>query len=343
MEDNTEFLVHILCLTYNHGPFIEQAMNGFVMQETNFPYVVIIIDDASSDENGKRVAKYMTDHFAMEDVSVSRKENKDYGRVLFARNKENKNCYFAVILLNENHHQRKKNKSIYYQEWTNTKYVALCEGDDYWTDPKKLQKQVDYLESHPDCMLTVHSADWLSGNDLFPNGCVESRSRDFSVEELIRCGGLFFATASFVFREEVDKDWPDWRRKAGVGDFPIQILSGLHGRVHYLPDMMCVYRYRCEGSWTFSHMGGAVNIDYHKNKIEWMTLLDEATRHQYQEEIYNQLFQSYNILFNNHEISFVAYAKAVHKSGHKKYGRLTKDFLRFYLTPVYRFLKSISK
>lgn len=343
MDFDIKYLVRVLCLTYNHELYIEDAMAGFVLQNTDFPYVVVIIDDASTDRTSETIKQFMSDQFSMNDSTVTRIDKKDYGQLIFAQHKTNKNCFFAVILLNENHFQKNKSKRAYYQEWQDTKYVAICEGDDYWTDPLKLQKQVNYMDSHPDCMLTVHSANWQTEESIYPWGCQDSLPKDYSVEELIRCGGLFFATASFVFKSELSNVWPSWRRKAGVGDFPLQILSGLYGSVHYLPDCMCVYRFLHQGSWSFNQQNTTSSITFHKNKIEWMTLLNKETGYKYQKAIYDQLFQHYNSLFNLHEIGFRDYVKAVHKSGQKRYGRLVKDFLRYYLTPLYRFLNYFRK
>ena len=339
----SKFVVHVRCMTYNHESYIKEAMVGFVMQETRFPFVAIIVDDASTDNTRDTIKAFLADHFVLDDPKVSRNERKDFGQVFFSRHRENKNCYFAVILLNENHYQSGRSKKEYYKEWTNTKYTALCEGDDYWTDPFKLQKQVDYMESHPKCMLTVHSANWLTDDGIYPWGCQEAISNDYSVEELIRCGGLFFATASFVFITELNNDWPEWRRKASVGDFPLQILSGLRGNVHYLPDNMCVYRFMHAGSWSSNQQSKASSIAFQRNKIKWMTLLNEDTGFKYQKAIYDQLFQHYNSLYNLGEISFGEYAKAVLKSGRKRYGRLVKDFMRINLTLVYRFLNCLRK
>lgn len=343
MDREIDFVVRVQCMTYNHESYISDAMAGFVMQETHFPFVAVIVDDASSDRTGDIIKQFLVDQFVFDDSAVFRKEEKDFGQLFFAQHKDNKKCYFAVILLNENHYQSKKSKIDYYLEWSHTKYVALCEGDDYWTDPLKLQKQVDFMDSHPDCTLCVHSAYWQTNEMLYPGGCQELLPKDYSVEELIECGGLFFATASFVFTSIVGNEWPDWRRKAGVGDFPLQILSGLRGKVHYLPDNMCVYRYMHEGSWSLGRQCKDTNVDFQKNKIEWMTLLDKATGYKYQKYIYDVLFQHYNSLFNLHEIGFVDYARAACKCGHKRYGRLMKDFMRFYLTPVYRFLNCYRK
>ena len=121
-----------------------------------------------------------------------------------------------------------------------------------------------------------------------------------------------------------------------MGDFPLQILAGLRGNVHYLPDRMCVYRYQSNGSWTFNQQNRGNNIAFQKNKIEWMTLLDEDTSHEYQKAIYDQLFQHFNSLYNLGEIGFWDYVKATCRSGRKRYGRLIKDALRVELPPVYR-------
>ena len=131
-------------------------MNGFAMQQTDFPYVCIIVDDASTDGEPDVIRQYLTDHFDFEDNGVRRIEETDDYYLLFARHITNFNCFFSVLLLKYNHHN-KKPKPPYFREWTkDVKYEALCEGDDYWTDPLKLQRQVDFLETHPDYSLCCH-------------------------------------------------------------------------------------------------------------------------------------------------------------------------------------------
>lgn len=139
-------LVFVRCMTYNHESYIEDALDGFATQQTSFPFVVAVVDDASTDNNAQVITKWVSEH-------CDRKENyyaeeKDYGRVIHAQANDNPNCLFYVILLKENHF-RKKPKNVYYAQYENdAKYVAMCEGDDYWTDPYKLQKQVVFLENH---------------------------------------------------------------------------------------------------------------------------------------------------------------------------------------------------
>ena len=332
------------CFTFNQESYILDALNGFVSQNTSFPVVSVIVDDASTDNGPKVILDFFNENFDIQDPLVAYQEEIEYGTVFFAQHKINRNCFFAILFLKQNHYSQKKSKLPYLSRWIDeVPYVALCEGDDYWTDPLKLQKQVDYLETHPDCMLCVHAADWKTGESIYSRGCQETVPKDYSVDELILCGGLYFATASFVYRTELSKDWPEWRRKANVGDFPLQILAGLHGGVHYLPDKMCVYRYQSEGSWTSNLRNNEVHIAFHKNKVEWMTLLDEATGHRYQRAIYDQLFSHINALFNLREISYREYSQAFRKSSQKHDGRLIKAFLRYYLEPAYRFLQRFKR
>ena len=344
MEGSYQYTVCTQCFTFNQERYILDALNGFVAQNTSFPVVYLIVDDASTDNEPQILRSYYERHFDLLDSSVAYQEETEYGTILYGQHVTNRLCYFAFLLLKENHYSQKKDKTPYLLRWRkHSKYIALCEGDDYWTDPLKLQKQIDYMDSHPDCMLTVHSANWQTDDSVFPWGCQEAFPRDYSIEELIRCGGLYFATASFVFRFELSNDWPEWRRKASVGDFPLQILSGLRGNVHYLPDNMCVYRYLHEGSWSSNRQSKTTNNSFQKNKIEWMTLLNDETGGKYQKAIYDQLFQHYISLYNHCEISFWEYAKAVQMSGQKRYGRLMKDFLRRNLSPVFRFLNFLRK
>ena len=149
MENN--FLVSVRCISYNHAPYIKDCMNGFTMQETNFPYVCVIDDDASTDGEPEVINNYLAEHFNLDDEDVVKKEETDDYHMIFAQHKTNKNCFFAVFFLNYNHYSIRKSRDKYVEKYIDgAKYIALCEGDDYWIDSMKLQKQVDFLESHPD-------------------------------------------------------------------------------------------------------------------------------------------------------------------------------------------------
>lgn len=168
-----KWTVCVRCMTYNQSAYITDAMNGFTMQQTNFPYVCTIVDDASTDGEPEVIRNYLEKHFDLEDKSTYRNEENDNYILTFARHKNNRNCHFAVFWLKYNHYkipEHRRKRVQYISEWNeNAKYLANCEGDDYWTAPQKLQMQVDYLETHPNIVLSCHRysiTDVLTGKTI---------------------------------------------------------------------------------------------------------------------------------------------------------------------------------
>lgn len=158
-NDQSQLVKPLVCvrsITYNHAPYIADAMNGFCMQKTSFPFVCAVIDDCSTDGEQEVISNYLHEHFDLEDQSVVRNEETDDYKLIYARHKENHNCFFVVLYLKYNHYSIGKShlKNQYIKEWYDSaKYIALCEGDDYWTDPFKLQKQVEVMELHTECTI----------------------------------------------------------------------------------------------------------------------------------------------------------------------------------------------
>lgn len=155
-------LVFVRCLTFNHEAYIEDALNGFVIQQTNFPFIVTIVNDASPD-NTKNVIKTFIKKIC--DSSSIQYEQTSYADIIKATPNNNSNCFLYVLNLYENHFQKKSHRP-YYQEYVDkAKYWAECEGDDYWTDPLKLQKQVDFLEANPEYVICCHRYKIYNQND----------------------------------------------------------------------------------------------------------------------------------------------------------------------------------
>ena len=127
-----QFKVAVRCITYNHSRYIEEAMNGFCMQQTDFPFVCVIVDDASTDGEQDVIRGYLQTNFNIADSSgMQTEETEDY-IAIFARHKTNVNCFWAVFFLNNNHYQIRKSKEPYFDKYGKTvEYVAFCEGDDY--------------------------------------------------------------------------------------------------------------------------------------------------------------------------------------------------------------------
>ena len=251
------FKVKVNCMTYNHSAFITNTMNGFVIQQTNFPFVCCIIDDASSDGEQEVIRRFVSENFDLKDVSIAYEKDTDYGHVTFAQHKTNRNCYFAVVYLKENHYSQKKSKAPYLTEWEDTKYIALCEGDDYWTDPLKLQKQVDFLERHPDYSLCCHRfkiyhentntwSDDYVGKVFAENpnvsGVVVTNSNNFRTR--------FTWTLTLCYRKSVADAivWPNYKIGPRDFNFHYQLLKA--GKGWCFSDCMGVYRVNSGGVWS---------------------------------------------------------------------------------------------
>lgn len=243
MNDDYKYMVLVSCMTYNHAPYIEDAMNGFCMQETSFPFVCTIIDDASTDGEQEVIKNYLQTHFDLEDKEIARIEETEDCYLYFARHKTNKNCYFAVILLKYNHYSIKKSKKPYRLEWVDgVKYVAVCEGDDYWIAADKLQRQVEVLENHPDygmcyCNFQVYDV----AKDLYiqnPNAKYEG------INDLILKN--YIATLTTMYRRELSRKYVDeinpksknWK----MGDYPRWLWMELESKIYYIDEVVATYR-----------------------------------------------------------------------------------------------------
>lgn len=240
----TKYKLRIACMTYNHASYIEDAMNGFCMQNTNFPFVAIIFDDASTDGEADIIRKYLDYNF---DMSHAKHEENEDAEIISAIHKENKNCHFLVALLKYNFWGAKKAKYPLIKGWYNDDipYVAVCEGDDYWTDSHKLQKQVDYLEAHPECGLIYTDFDIYvqrSGKlkkDMIKTGQYHE-IKSFE-EHLLKA--TYIAPPSWLYK--IDKNvFYEINNNPHFVDstfsLALEFLKNSH--VHFMEDTTCVYR-----------------------------------------------------------------------------------------------------
>ena len=279
-KENT---VCIKCYTYNQASYIEEALGGFCRQETTFPFVCVIVDDASTDGEQEIIKNYLQTNFEINDKTTARFEETTDFYLTYAQHKSNNNCFFAVLFLKYNHYQIKKSKIPYIKEWTdNAKYVALCEGDDYWIDPLKLQKQVDFMESHPE-----HSLCFCANQRLLPSGeIVFDKRYDSDMEicpmkDIILGGGGYMATNSMLYRQSMYVP-TTWAPNCPVGDLPLMLTLSQKGLVGYLADVMCVYRIAAEGSWTI-HMKSGIKTrrKHHKAILKMWHQFDKYSNYQY--------------------------------------------------------------
>ena len=237
----SHFKVSVWCNTYNQTSYIKDTMDGFCMQQTSFPFACHIMDDASTDGEPEVLKQYLNDHFDTEWT----KETVDY-HLTVARHQENKNCYFAVYLLKYNHYSIKKRRLRYYKELADDiDYVALCEGDDYWTDAHKLQKQADALDANPQVTLVYTNFQTIDGegNPIsrpfikdFPG---RSHSGD-NLPTLLRHGNYIMVLTS-MYRYKVWKS-ESFANSPVIFDFALTLSAALMGDFIWLPEQTGCYR-----------------------------------------------------------------------------------------------------
>lgn len=216
-------LVSISCTTYNHAPFIRQCLDGFVIQKTLFPFEILIHDDASTDGTQDIIAEY-------------EKKYPDIIKPIYQQdNQYSKGIPIGVTFNFPRAHG---------------KYIAMCEGDDYWTDPLKLQKQVDFLESHPDYVMCSHRFNkyWHEKGVLEEDSDKDFKGADYDLQNLI--GGKWLTqTLTVMYRRSA----LDLKRCESYGMSLDMILFYellRHGKGYCFPEVMGVYRYHRGGVWS---------------------------------------------------------------------------------------------
>ena len=266
---NEKPLVSIICATYNQKDYIAQTIESFLMQKVDFPIEILIHDDASTDGTADIVRQYEAKYPNLI-KGIYQTEN-EYSKVL-------------GICIN------------FIYPAARGKYFAECEGDDYWNDPYKLQKQVDFLEAHPDYSLCVHrckrfNCKTKSYEKSFPQ---EEHERDFSLKDVILGGGGFFGSNTVVCRRDFVQDYKeDFWQSSPVGDFPQMLSLACHGKIHYFPQEMSVYRLYANGSWSSQTMIGPEAYDKRLKHITKMRkslkAFDAFTNFNYSDAIQEKL------------------------------------------------------
>lgn len=208
-------LVTVICVTYNHEKYIKQALDGFLMQKTEFAFEVIVHDDCSTDNTGKILKDY-EDRFHNVKVITPQNNQFSLGSLGFI-------------------------ESLYSN--AKGKYIAHCEGDDYWTDVNKLQRQVDVLESNRDVSLCFHKVkviNEVSGKQSF----YPQEDRQYEFQDLLRHN--YIQSNSAVFRNIGKINIPDHITPL---DWYLHILYSKGGRISYINKPMSVYRKNDRGVW----------------------------------------------------------------------------------------------
>jgi glycosyltransferase involved in cell wall biosynthesis len=256
-------LVSVCLITYNQEPFIGQSIESILKQETNFIWNLIIADDFSQDRTCEILIDYQT---------------RFPERIKLIMQPQNKGPALNWIDL---------------MQAPQSKYIAYIEGDDYWTDSRKLQKQIDFLEGNPDCSLCYTNALMVwEGQQVPPENMIRRAIPEKHPFKWLLEKGVFVPTCTFVFRSDaLQRPIPDWMKSIYNGDIAIMGFLAMHGKFGYLDQVTAVYR---------RHSGGVINSET------------------------NNLYKSQNVLIlYNHLLAMLGreYKKilAIHCAGHLEY------------------------
>lgn len=215
--DTTLPLVSIACITYNHEKYIRQCLDGFVMQQTNFKFEIVIHDDASTDKTAEIIKEYCRKYPGL----------------------------FKPILQDKNRYTEKKGILIpYVYPRCKGKYIALCEGDDYWIDPLKLQKQVDFLEENSEYSLIYSRAVVVDENSNSIKKSVSGITGNISKHLILKYNPIVTATVCYrkEYLQEYYKFYSVFNFKLKMGDYPLWVFLSLKGKFKYLADICAAYR-----------------------------------------------------------------------------------------------------
>lgn len=208
-----ENMVCIHCMTYNQEKYIEDTLKGFVMQKTDFPFIAVVFDDFSTDGTADIIRRY----------------EKEYPSII------------KGVYLPENYYSQRKSKLGLLKPFDATaKYVAICEGDDYWTDEYKLQKQVDFLEAHDDFVLCCTAFTLTYDGREDDKTIVRFDKDEIRLEDLLQ--EYWIGTLTTVLKSELFTAFRRPFDDLPMSDLPLWCFLAMKGRIKYLPDVTANYR-----------------------------------------------------------------------------------------------------
>lgn len=259
-----EIAVSVYCLVYNHEKYLRQCLDGFIMQKTNFKFEVIVHDDASTDGSADIIREY----------------EQKYPEII-------KPIYQTV----NQYTQGIPITRTYILPKINGKYVAVCEGDDYWCDENKLQLQFDAMEANPDCHFCVHKVRDISADGTMMNSYHPTKTAKTGVytpDEMFSLNYMFhgFQTSSYFMRAadyfSFHNNKPFFALDADVGDVPLSLYCIQLGVSYYEEKVMSHYRNMSEGSWSQRQKGSPEKRLLHINRmIQLFERYDEYTDKKY--------------------------------------------------------------
>lgn len=211
--------VSVSMITYNHEEFIAQAIESVLMQQCDFPFELVIGEDCSTDRTREIVLEYQSKYPGI-----------------------------IRLLLPENNLGMMRN-FVQTMQACRGEYIALLEGDDYWTSPEKLQKQVNFLDSHPECVTCFHNVRVIneSNNESYLYSRYVAKSV-YALEDLLVQNPV--PNCSTMFRNGLLDSFPEWYYGLKLGDWPLHIMNARYGQTMYLDEVLAEYRQHAGGVWS---------------------------------------------------------------------------------------------
>lgn len=210
----------ICMITYNHKDYLKQAIDGVLMQKTDFEYELIIANDNSPDNSDEIIQAYINSH-------------PNGHKIKYLNNEVNLGMMPNFINAFKN---------------CSGKYIALCEGDDYWTDEFKLQKQVDFLEKNKDFSICFHKIKIDNNGVILDDDITKKTKQITTIKNLAK--GNYMHTCSVVFRNNLFDKFPEYFANAPVGDYFLHMLNARYGKIYCLEGIMANYRVHETSYWS---------------------------------------------------------------------------------------------
>lgn len=272
---NNKIEVSIICNTYNQKDYIADALKGFVEQETTFKFEILVHDDASTDGTTEIIKE-----FALK-----------YPEIIKPIYQE-ENKYSKDIPITE----------TFQYPRVRGKYIAFCEGDDYWIDSNKLQKQYEAMEAHPEIDMCAHGAIFIDGfsGEIMKTYTLSEHEYIYSSKQVIKGGGGFLPTASLFYRSSLLLQKYSFTTIMSL-DYVWQIHGSLRGGMLYLPDAMSVYRVNATNSWTVrTQKDYFYRLNFQKKMRKMFRTLNKDTEGLYLNAIckmyFESLFESFKLI-----------------------------------------------
>ena len=260
---NNEIIVSIICLAYNHEKYIRQCLEGFVCQKTTFNFEVLVHDDASIDGTAEIIREY----------------EKKYPHLI------------KPIYQSENQYSKKVGiVSTFILPKAKGKYIAYCEGDDYWVDYNKLQRQVEALEKNPDCYICVSRVDVVEEDDSYSS---RNQNRRFpscdekwdSVKGVEKLHPYLYQLSGYLLNAEKMKAYyynpPKFKSTSDVGDLPLLLYFSQLGNIYVISKCLSHYRINSIGSWHDRTENANVQLLHFNKMIKMLYEYDDFTKQRF--------------------------------------------------------------